>query len=321
MANAIIRGGFMVMRGLIILNPSSGMQKVQKVAWETAHKLLSDQTASIINVFYTRGKEDAAEMARSVRPGEYDFILVVGGDGTVNEVINGLILGGSRTPVTILPAGTTNDFANALNLPRNPEDLSRIIKEYRQVSIDVGQINNHYFLNVAAGGSLPAVAHRVSTDAKTNFGRLAYILEGAKEITNLSSTVPLIFECDGEREEMDVLFFIIANSKSVGGFHSIAPMSKINDGLLDLCVVKRLDAMNVLPLFTQIQRGVHITNTKFVYYRQAKHIRIFSESPDAVFPMDFDGEQGGMLPAEVSAVPEAVQLIIPSTERTQEALA
>lgn len=224
------------MNGLVIINPSSGKQVVQRTALETINQLLTKGIAEEIHISYTHGQNDAYRRAAAVRPGEYGFIIAVGGDGTVNEVVNGIIDSGSKTPLVIIAAGTTNDFATSLNLPKRAADLCNMIEEMNTVLVDVGKMNDHYFLNVAAGGLLSEVAHRVPSDLKTSFGKLAYYMEGVKDISALKlDTVPLRFEfSDGSSIEEDVFLFVVANTRSVGGFTKIAPSAKINDGMLDV---------------------------------------------------------------------------------------
>ncbi len=309
------------MRAMFIINPTSGMQNVQRVAHQLEQKLLLENLVSSVTVTYTTGKNDAAQKCAALRPGEFDFLVAVGGDGTVNEVVNGIIAGQCNIPLVIIPAGTCNDFATSAGLPKTADGLLEMIRNFHVIPVDVGKINDNYFLNVAAGGLLSEIAHRVSIDSKTALGRLAYLLEGAKEITNLRlDTVPLKIEYDGNEMILDVFLFVIANSKSVGGFRNIAVNATINDGLLDLCILKKIDPLDVIPVAAQIQRGNHINNKKSVCYLQAKKFVISCLHPDARFPLDFDGEKGGEFPIVVEAVPQALQLVIPHQTKKLQAL-
>ena len=219
------------MNGLVIINPSSGKQVVQRIALETVNLLLTRGIAEEIHLSYTQGQNDAYRRAVMVKPEEYGFIIAVGGDGTVNEVVNGIVDSGSKTPLVIVAAGTTNDFATSLSLPKRAADVCNMIEAMNTVQVDVGKMNGHYFLNVAAGGLLSEVAHRVPSDLKTSFGKLAYYMEGVKDISALKlDTVPLRFEfSDGSSIEEDVFLFVVANSRSVGGFNKIAPKAKISE--------------------------------------------------------------------------------------------
>ncbi len=300
------------MRGLFIINPSSGKQTNQSRALQAMHELLNDQVIEEATVFYTRGKSDARDKAFAAKREDYDFVVAVGGDGTVNEVVSGLHKSGSGIPLAILPSGTTNDFATSVGITPTVHCLYQLIKNYHAVAADIGRFNDReYFLNVTAGGILSDVAHSVSVEAKTIFGKTAYVAEALKQVSsNWFRTTPLLFEMDGEREVFDVFFFILANSKSVGGFPKICIDAKINDGYMDLCVVKNIDALTALPVLTQIQAGKHIHN-KLVEYRQVRDLRIFPTEETTEFHLDCDGEYAGELPLHAEVLQGGVRLLLP----------
>lgn len=301
------------MRGLFIINPSSGKQTNQSKALQAMHELLNDQIMDEAVVFYTKGKLDAQQKAFEAKKEDYDFVVAVGGDGTVNEVVSGLHLSGSGLPLAILPSGTSNDFAISVGISPTVHCLYKLIQDFNVVAADVGRFNEtNYFLNVTAGGILSDVAHSVSIEAKTNFGKTAYIAEALKQVSeNHFKTTPLLFEMDGEREVFDVFFFILANSKSVGGFQKICADAKINDGYMDLCVVKNIDLLTALPMLTQIQAGTHIHN-KLVEYRQVKDLKIFPTNETTEFHLDCDGEYAGELPLHAEVLQGGVNLLLPS---------
>jgi len=304
------------MRGMFVINPTSGQQRNQQTVKTVINRLLDEGIAEGLYVMHTSGKNSAYDAVAALKPGEYDFVVAVGGDGTVSEVINGMIDSGAEIPVAIYAAGTTNDFATCLGLPRNVENFVEMIRNFRTEKVDVGKINNKYFLNVAAGGIIPEIAHKVSINAKTLLGHSAYILQGVKEIGTLSlDTVPLRYEMDNMTFTADTYLFFLANSKSVGGFHRIAPKAKINDGKMDLCIVKKLSPMDIVPVFTQIQTGTHIKDNKCVTYLQTSKLKISAVNDGDKFPVDFDGEEGNDLPLEIEVVPNALNLLVPKDGR------
>ena len=300
------------MKGLFIINPSSGTKTIQKRALQAVVDLLEEKDCEGVFVFYTHKKDDAYQTARQLSPGEYDFVVAVGGDGTVNEVAAGLYESGSDIPLAIIAAGTVNDFAIALGLPRTRRKIVKMLKHRHTERIDLGKFNDTYFYNVAAGGGLCEVAHYTSPDLKTVFGRLAYLSEGVKKFADINlSTVPLTYEIDGVPETFDTFYFTCSNSKSVGGFGKMAPDARVNDGKLDLCIVKKVDPANVFPLFSQLQSGRHVNNPA-TEYRQITSLKVYSAGdPDARFPLDHDGEPGGNIPVSVEVVRGAIRLITP----------
>ena len=138
------------MKGLFIINPSSGKQNIESTLKEIMANLVLNQISPHIDVFYTQKKNDARDRAAQLKPGEYDYVVSVGGDGTLNEVTNGLILSGSDTPLAIISAGTVNDFATYMKLPQTAEDLCQMIKHFQTKKVDVGKVNDQYFINVLA---------------------------------------------------------------------------------------------------------------------------------------------------------------------------
>lgn len=292
------------------------MQRHQNTAHLAARRLLKNGVLTEARFFYTTGKNSAYDAVCGLAPGEYDFVMAVGGDGTVNEVVNGLVASGSDIPLAILRAGTVNDFATAMGLPSDLLGISRMIEEYQTERIDIGRINDRYFLNVAAGGILSEIAHNVPSESKTVLGRLAYYVEGLKEITSLHfDTVPIRFETEDRSFEEETFLMIIANSRSVGGFVNIAPKATVNDGLLDVCIIKGVTPADVVPVFAQINTGTHIRDKKCISYFQAKKLRISCVNPDAGFAVDFDGERGDPMPLDIEAMPGAIRLLVPAWSR------
>ena len=172
------------MKGLFVINPSSGRQNFKENLNQIAGKLIMDQIASTIDVFYTEQKNDARDKVAALKKGEYDFVVAVGGDGTLNEVVNGLIISGSEIPLAIISSGTVNDFATYLQLPNSTEvdRFCGMIQNFKLKDVDAGKINDEYFINVIAGGILTDIAYRVPKDRKAIFGKLAYYMEGALEL-------------------------------------------------------------------------------------------------------------------------------------------
>ena len=155
------------MKGLFIINPSSGKQNIDSMLREIMATLILDQICSHVDVFYTKGKDDAKNRAAELKPGDYDFIVSVGGDGTLNEVTNGLILSESNIPMAIISAGTVNDFATYMKLPQTADGFCQMIKDFQTKKVDVGRVNNEYFINVLAAGMLTDIAYKVPKDKVT----------------------------------------------------------------------------------------------------------------------------------------------------------
>lgn len=302
------------MRVRMIINPVAGTKTVQKTAAEIAKTLVESGAVQSVDVFKTQKEGDAYREALGLAASDYDCVIAVGGDGTVNEVFYGVIKSGSNIPVAVLAAGTVNDFAYSLGLPRECDEFCRMISQGRTEKIDMGLCQGRYFANVLAGGALSEVAYSVPHRKKNRFGKLAYYASGVRTlIKKLKHSEKLIYEYDDSRFEVDTFLFLVSNTSSVGGFRRISPVAGVNDGLLDVCIIKKIGIFKLLPLFIRLRRGKH-TNHKDVIYFQTDKIHISSVSGHKL-ELDFDGEKNGALPAFVQCVPEAISLFVPQDVR------
>ena len=300
------------MKGLFIINPSSGKQNIDSMLREIMATLILDQICSHGDVFYTKGKDDAKNRAAELKPGDYDFIVSVGGDGTLNEVTNGLILSESNIPMAIISAGTVNDFATYMKLPQTADGFCQMIKDFQTKKVDVGRVNNEYFINVLAAGMLTDIAYKVPKDKKAVLGKMAYYLEGVKEFPKqLSQNMTLTFNSKEYSGTEDIMLFLVANSKSVGGFADAAPLASVSDGYLDVMIIKKMALLTEAPdLIFKLFQGEHPKHPSIEYF-QTKELSVLPTEQTAGIAIDYDGEilEEG-LPVDISIVPEALNLII-----------
>ncbi len=298
------------MNAKVIINPSSGHRTVQSSILKLIEKLKSEKTIQRADIFHTKGKNDAYLEALNLSEKDADIIIAVGGDGTVNEVVNGIIKGRHKTPLAIFPAGTANDFANHIGMTQDLDKFCEVIRKGITVKSDVGFSGDKYFINVASGGLLTEVAHNVSPKAKSILGHMAYLIEGAKELTLFPElkSVKLRISTEEKTIEDDILLFIVSNSSGVGGFRNVSPNASISDGLLDVLVIHKQNFIEMMNLFIQLNAGTHIENSKISYF-QTKKINIECEDDNCVI-MDIDGEKGDKLPIEIGVLPKAVNLFV-----------
>ena len=300
------------MKGLFIINPSSGKQNIDSMLREIMATLILDQSCSHVDVFYTKGKDDAKNRAAELKPGDYDFVVSVGGDGTLNEVTNGLILSESNIPMAIISAGTVNDFATYMKLPQTADGFCQMIKDFQTKKVDVGRVNNEYFINVLAAGMLTDIAYKVPKDKKAVLGKMAYYLEGVKEFPKqLSQNMTLTFNSKEYSGTEDIMLFLVANSKSVGGFADAAPLASVSDGYLDVMIIKKMTLLTEAPdLIFKLFQGEHPKHPSIEYF-QTKELSVLPTEQTAGIAIDYDGEilEEG-LPVDISIVPEALNLII-----------
>ena len=298
------------MRVRVIINQSAGRQLVQKSADRVIRTLLEDGTFSQAELIETLGAGDAYQAARYFSSFQVDLIMVVGGDGTIHEVVNGLIDGEHQTPLAIFPAGTVNDFATAAKIPSDPEEFAQMVRRFSVHQVDVGKVDDHYFFNVLAGGMLTDVAYKTPSESKMILGQMAYIINGALDLpAQLFRTIPITIQADEQCIEDDILLFIVANTTSVAGFRCLAPQASVEDGLLDVLVVHKQGLFELLPMVMQVGNGEHVNNNRISYF-QTRSVTISSRDKANV-ALDMDGENYGQLPITVSVVPGAIRLLMP----------
>lgn len=306
-----------MLKSLFIINPSSGKQNFLESIERIISRLIMQQIVNHVDVFYTKGKQDAFEKALALKKGEYDFVTAIGGDGTINEVISGVAKSDSDIPVAIISAGTVNDFANYLNLPTGVTEFCEMIKNFRLKKIDVGSINGKIFMNVVAAGLATEVGYNVSKDMKAIFGKAAYYVEGIKEVPKqLFSPFKLKVESEEYTDEDEFLLVLVMNSQSVGGYKQAAPLASVSDGELDVLLLKKIDFVLIPDLLIKLFSGNHI-NHPAVKYFQTKHITITPQD-DKEINIDYDGEYYGTFPADIKVLEGKVSVIIPKSQNIVE---
>ena len=293
---------------LFIINPSSGQRSIQNNLDKLIGQLILKKIVNHIDVFFTAKKDDGYYKALKCKETDYDFITVVGGDGTINEVVSGMVESNKTIPLCILAAGTVNDFANYLNLPTNIDGICNLINNFNTICCDVGKIDNHYFMNVAAGGMFSDISFTVSKNEKKRLGPLAYYLNGLANLpSQLNTNINLKIVLDDVNViKEEAKMFMITNTNRVGGFENIIPLADIQDGLLDLIIIKKCSLTDLVALSKDYILKKH-ANSPFISYYQAKKIEISSKQ-DVI--IDIDGEEGSLLPVTIQVIHKAINILI-----------
>lgn len=294
-----------------IINPTSGKQNFLKNIEGIVGCLVMNQVVNTVDVIYTRKQYDARNEAKAMLPGEYDFVVAVGGDGTLNDVINGVIEGGSQTPVAVISAGTVNDFATYMHLPQGREDFCKMIMDFKTQEIDIGKINDEYFVNVVAGGLWADIGYKVPKESKAVLGKMAYYIEGAKDLPMGMTSHRLKIEAEEFSQSADVVLFVVTNSGSVGGFRQLVPGADVSDGYLDVLAIKKGAFGQLADLPFKLMQGEHLNHPQVIYFK-TKGVSITSaENGAQTLPVDYDGELFGELPVHLKVLPKAIKLLVP----------
>ena len=230
-----------------------------------------------------------------------DLMVVAGGDGTVNYVVNAMKRKGLDIPLGVIPSGTANDFARALGMSREPLEAARQIASGGVERVDVGCVNGLWFVNIFSFGIFTTTSQRTPDKRKHRIGKLAYIIEGVKEFRSMHA-VPLEIEADGERFDLRSLMVLIFNGETAGGFH-LARRSSIKDGLFD-CIL--LEKKNFFRSTLAMCRYLAGGQPKIVRHLQARTIDIRSTVNE---PTDVDGQKGAELPLHIECIAGGLRIM------------
>lgn len=292
---------------MVIYNPSSGREAAANKAFNSL-KYVMEKTDAEVTFFATKKKNDALEAATKACNEGYDLIIACGGDGTVHEVVNGIMMSENKTKFAILPAGTSNDFAEQLCIPSSSEEFANLLLNPKFEPIDVGFLGNTYFINVVCGGAFTNIPHSVNIDAKTIFGKYAYYFQAALEIPGqIEKSYYTNYIIDNMEYNIDTVLFLISNTSGAGGFKYLSPNAKYNDGYLDIMIIEKSSAADLFQIFTGVFNGSHVNHPK-VHYYQAKNIKI---ECDQELTLDIDGELGGETPITISSIHRPLEILVP----------
>jgi len=303
--NGEFDGGKAMKRARLIYNPSSGREHVIKHLPYILNKL--ETSGFEASTHATTGKDSAKHAASLACDRNYDLIIAAGGDGTINEVINGMAEKDNRPALGILPGGTTNDFARALHIPKNIDEACDVLTDGRLEFIDIGKVGAKYFMNIAGGGTLTELTYEVPSRLKTMIGQVAYYVKGFEKLPRIRPNHVTI-EYDGKLFEGDIMLFLVCNTNSVGGFEKLAPNAYLNDGLFDLIILKKTKLADVVRVTSAALRGEHIYDERVIYV-QASRIKIKAENE---VQLNLDGEYGGNLPEEFINLHNHIKLMVPN---------
>ncbi len=295
-------------RMLFIFNPHAGKE------------ILKPQLSDVLDIFVkggyevvahpTQGYQDAYRKILEYDPSMYDMIVCSGGDGTIDEIVSGMMERApeDRRPVSYIPAGTTNDFACSLHIPRNVLKAADNAVHGSSFGCDVGQFNDTYFAYIAAFGLFTDVSYETTQEMKNVLGHLAYVLEGTKRLFNIPSYKIKVTH-DGETIEDEFIYGMVTNSKSVGGFRNmIGKNVTFDDGLFEVTLIRTpknpLELQEIVAALL-----VEQADSKHMYTFRTGHISF--ESVEEI-PWTLDGEFGGSHDeVEINNLKQQLQIMVP----------
>ena len=294
---------------LFVFNPKAGKGKIKTHLLDIVDIFSSHDYEIIIRS--TQAPRDAYEKAKEYA-NSVDMIVCSGGDGTLDEVVTGIMEAESSVPIGYIPAGSTNDFANSLFMPKNMTKVAEMIMEEELYHCDIGRFNQKTFAYVAAFGLFTDVSYETDQDLKNVLGHVAYVLEGVKRLFGIKS-YHMKVTSDEVQAEDDFIVGMITNSRSVGGFKNLTGKNvDMNDGLFEVTlIVHPKNPLQLQEIITALVMAED--NTDLIYSFKTKKLTIES---DEEVPWTLDGEFGGDHSCvEIENRHKALNLYLKSTKK------
>jgi YegS/Rv2252/BmrU family lipid kinase len=309
---------------LVIVNPKSASGATN----ENWAGIASDLRTHFgpFNVAFTKAAGHAIDLAREAAVSGRTFIIACGGDGTINEVANGILQSGKDAELGVFPSGTGGDFRRSFEMPDNPREAARMLKSGRTRTIDAGRVTfqdfegktvSRYFLNISSFGLAASIIHRVKTSTSLEWlpldtvrGRASFALSTLQEVVGLETTNVRVKIDDGEETPLTTVNFCVANARYFGGGMMMAPEAKLSDGFLDIINIGDIKTAKIILNMYSLYKGTHLSLPE-VKDTLAKRVeaRTFNEKDQ--IHIEVDGELLGKLPASYEVVPNALKLRVP----------
>jgi len=291
-------------QALLLINPKAGRADSQARVFSMADSLCRQGYSPRVHISQYRGQipELIEKLGSST-----ELIIAYGGDGTLNETVNGIMKSGWKGRLGYIPAGTVNDFANSLSIPRSFAEGLHVALEGIPTPVDLGKFGGRYFTYVAACGLFTDVSYQTPQQSKNVLGKLAYILEGAKRLSSIPS-YDIRIEHDGRVLHESIMLGLITNSRFVGGFPIGSALdASLSDGLLEVTLLRKTGTPKDLQTLINALLAQKLDDSHIITFKSS-HLKISSPSD---INWTLDGEFGGEVNnVEVKAVPSALNIMV-----------
>lgn len=291
-------------RVLFVFNPHSGKAQIKNSLLEIVDAMVKADCE--VTIYPTQGQGDAVRMVEEAAE-DYDVIVCSGGDGTLDEAVTGMMRRKKQLPLGYIPAGSTNDFATSLGIPREMVQAAETAVNGKGFRCDIGAFNEDYFVYVAAFGLFTEVSYETSQEWKNVLGHAAYILEGAKRLHDIPSFLMQV-EYNNKRVQDEFIFGMISNSTSVGGFKGMTGKDVLlDDGVFEVTLIKK--PRNPIELNEIIASLINLVDdTDMVYSFKTSEVKFQARNPVAwTLDGEFGGEHTGVV---VKNLCKAIEIVI-----------
>lgn len=289
---------------LFIVNPKAGRTTLKDCLVDVLDVFCKNEYA--VRIYLTQSPNDA-ERVVAEEGEDYDLIVCAGGDGTLGNTVTGFMKSGLRRPLGYIPCGSTNDFANSMDIPKSAVDAASKIVDATPFSIDIGSLNKKYFVYVAAFGVLSDTSYTTPQNMKNIFGHAAYVLQGIKSLVNVPS-YPMEVLIDDKKVEGEFIFGMVSNSVFIGGMKSITRKGvEFDDGLFEGLLIRKIHNVADLQRIVNALLTGNVSEKNMVAFR-AKHV-IFNSGESIAWTVD--GEFGGEYrQAEIEIHEKALDILV-----------
>jgi YegS/Rv2252/BmrU family lipid kinase len=292
------------MRIKFIINPLAGRGRSLELWKQIIHNIAD--AYDDYEYIYTRCPEDATLQAKIAAEQKYDVVAVVGGDGTLNEAVNGLV--GSETALAVFPGGTGNDFAKTLGITKNTDAMLKIVQNAKKKKIDIVKCNDKYFVNMAGLGFDAEVA-KIVNNIRFIKGEIAYLSAILKTLFTYRP-VDIEIVIDGVRRIERVTLVSVGNGKFIGGGIQMLPNAVLDDGLVDICIIKETNKAEILRTLPSVYQGRHMTNHKCVFLK-GREVTIDIQKNARPVCAQVDGQVFYNTSLQIRVIPRALQVLVP----------
>lgn len=293
-------------RARLIYNPTAGRELVSKRLPELLDRLENAGLEASCRATYKPW--DAVHEAYLAAERGFDIVIAAGGDGTVHEVVNGIVRHPNPPQLGIIPGGTTNDLARTLQLPKDIGEACQVIATGKARPMDIGKYGERYFISCAAAGIFTEVTYEAPSRLKTVLGPIAYYAKAIEKLGALHKPFSIDIESQGKKQTFtDVMLLVVANGKSIGGFEKLAPAADVQDGKLDVMIIPKVTIPDLLQIVSLASRGEHLLDDRVIYF-QTDHFHL---STNESVRLNLDGEWGGDLNGEIRILPNHLQVYSP----------
>jgi YegS/Rv2252/BmrU family lipid kinase len=296
-------------RCFVIVNPAAGRGRARR-AWETTIRPMLRSGGLAFDEVYEDRPGAAVPLADQATRDGYEVLAAVGGDGTIHEVLNGVLgpQGARRPALAVIPGGTGNDFARGVGIPKDMVTAARLLLDGgRRRLIDVGRVNDRYYGTISGVGFDAEVAAEVNRWPKWVAGTIVYTAGILKKLITYRCA-PARITIDGDVLELPMFLIAAANTPWYAGGMFMAPHARPDDGQLEIILARDLTKVETLGVLPKVFSGDHLKHPK-VSHRPGLEIRVESDVPLAIHA---DGETVGRVPAVFRALPQALEVIVPS---------